>query len=100
MKTYKIELRHAPSKNRLNDFRDNRLPPLTVRLAADDEAIDLARQEVADMARRSRNESHRYIEASLFELLPIGPASRDDDNRRLGRWVANDQGLVWRPRPD
>ena len=32
MKTYKIELRHAPSKNRLNDFRDNRLPPLTVPL--------------------------------------------------------------------
>ena len=100
MKTYKIELRHAPSKNKLNDLRDNRLPPLTLRLAADDEAIDWAREEVARMAKRRQVEQYRYIEAGLWELLPIGPTTQDDDSRRLGRWVANDQGMVWRPRPD
>ena len=99
MKTYKVELRHAQSKNRLNGLKNNRLPPLTVRLAADDEAIDWAREEVAQMARRKRVEQYRYIEGGLWELLPLGPATQDDDSRRLGRWVSNDRGLVWRPRP-
>ncbi len=99
MKTYKIELRHAPSKNRLNDLKNNRLPPLTARLADDDEAIDWAREEVHSLARRKRVEQYRYVEAGLWELLPIGPASMDDDSRRLGRWVCNGEGLIWRPRP-
>jgi hypothetical protein len=98
MKTYKIELRHAPSKNKLNAVRDNRLPPLTVRLPADDEAIGLAREEVARLAARLKGPHCRYIEAGVWELLPIGPATRDDDSRRLGRWVANADGLNWRPR--
>jgi hypothetical protein len=98
MKTYKIELRHAPSKNKLNAIRDNRLPPLTVRLAADEEAIDWAGQEVVRLAARKRGHHYQYIEAGVWELLPIGPSTREDDARRLGRWVANGEGIIWRPK--
>lgn len=35
MKTYSLELRHAPSKRRLNALADNRLAPLKTRLAGD-----------------------------------------------------------------
>ncbi len=98
MKTYKIELRHAPSKNKLNAIRDNRLAPLTVRLPADDEAIVAARQEVVQLATRKSGHHYQYIEAGVWELLPFGPSTRDEDARRLGRWVANADGLFWRPR--
>ena len=98
MKTYKIEIRHAPSKNKLNAIRDNRLPPLTLRLAADEEAIGWAREEVMSLASRKRGHHYQYIEAGLWELLPLGPSTRDEDSRRLGRWVSNGDGLVWRPR--
>jgi hypothetical protein len=98
MKTYKIELRHAPSKNKLNAIRDNRLPPVTVRLDADETAIGWARDEVLRLAARKRGHHYQYIEAGIWELLPIGPSTRDDDSRRLGRWVANADGLTWRPK--
>ena len=98
MKTYKIELRHAPSKNKLNAIRDNRLPPLTVRLGADEEAIAWARQELLRLASRKSGHHYQYVEAGVWELLPLGPSPRDDDSRRLGRWVANAEGLCWRPR--
>lgn len=98
MKTYKLELRHAPSKNKINAIRDNRLPPLTLRLVADDEAIGWARDEVIQLAARKRGHHYQYIEAGLWELLPIGPSTRDDDSRRLGRWVANAEGINWRPK--
>ena len=98
MKTYKIELRHAPSKNKLNAIRDNRLPPMTIRLVADDAAIGWAREELVELARRKGGHHYQYIEAGIWELLPIGPSTREDDSRRLGRWVANLDGLVWRPR--
>ena len=99
MKTYKLELRHAPSKNRLNALRNNRLPPLTVRLSEDEEAIGWARQELIRIFGRKAAPEYKYLEASVWELLPLGPTTRDDDSRRLGRWVLNDDGLVWRPRP-
>ena len=99
MKTYKLELRHAPSKNKLNALEDNRLPPLTARLAADDEAIRWAREELIRFGQRKRGEIFHYLEAGLWELYPIGAAPADNDSRRLGRWVGNNDGLIWRPRP-
>jgi len=98
MKTYKIELRHAPSKNKLNGVRDNRLPPVTIRLAHDGEAIVVAREELLRLAARKRGHHYQYTEAGIWELLPIGPSTRDEDSRRLGRWVANADGLNWRPK--
>ncbi|HEX4097609.1 MAG TPA: hypothetical protein VHX64_12830 [Caulobacteraceae bacterium] len=96
MRTYKLELRHAPSKNTLNATRANRLPPITARLSSDDSAITWARDELIGMARRERGDRYQYVEASIFELYPIG-SPRQDDNRRLGRWVINFDGLHWRP---
>ena len=55
--------------------------------------------EVLQLARRKRGHHFQYIEAGVWELLPIGPSTREDDSRRLGRWVANADGLFWRPRP-
>ena len=98
MKTYKIELRHAPSKNKLNALRNNRLPPLTARLSADEEAIGWARLELIRIFERKRSPEYQYLEAGVWELLPLGPNTRDDDSRRLGRWVCNGEGMVWRPR--
>jgi hypothetical protein len=100
MKTYKIELRHAPSKNKLNAIRDNRMPPLTTRLPEDREAIVWARDELMRLLGRRRGHHFQYIEAGLWELYPIGAASDQNDSRRLGRWVSNAEGLFWRPRPD
>ncbi len=98
MKTYQLDLRHAPSKNRLNALDDNRLPPMRLRLADDGVAIDWAKEEALQFAKRNRGPNFTYIEAALTELLPIGAAG-DDDYRRLGRWVHNREGLNWRPTP-
>jgi hypothetical protein len=98
MKTYSLELRHAPSKNRLNALENNRLSALRVRLKSDDEAISWARTEVYQFADRNRGFYFQYIEAALMELLPIS-ASGGDDYRRLGRWVINHDGVNWRPTP-
>ena len=97
MRTYKLELRHAPSKNKLNAVPGNRLPPLTIRVATDDTAIDWAREELIGLYRRYRGSDQQYLEASVFELYPIG-SPRESDNRRLGRWVINPEGLSWRPK--
>lgn len=97
MRTYKLELRHAPSKNKLNAIRGNRLPPLTARLASDDTAILWARDELVGLVRRKHGHHYQYVEASVFELYPIG-SPLQDDNRRLGRWVINPDGLNWRPK--
>ncbi len=97
MRTYKIELRHAPSKNKLNSVPGNRLTPVTCRLASDDTAIGWAREELIGLYRRYRGSDHQYLEASVFELYPIGSAN-EDENRRLGRWVINPEGLSWRPK--
>jgi hypothetical protein len=98
MKTYQLDLRHAPSKNRLNALDDNRLPPLRLRLADDTVAIDWAKEEAQQFVKRNRGANFTYIEAALTELLPIGAAG-DDDYRRVGRWVHNREGLNWRPTP-
>lgn len=97
MRTYKLELRHAPSKNLLNAVPGNRMAPLTCRLASDDNAIDWARGELLGLYRTHAGGDQRYLEASVFELFPIGSA-HEDENRRLGRWVINPDGLVWRPK--
>jgi len=97
MRTYKVELRHAPSKNKLNAIRGNRLAPLTARLASDETAIVWARDELVDLCQRKHGHHYQYVEASIFELYPIG-SPHEDENRRLGRWVVNLQGLVWRPK--
>jgi hypothetical protein len=98
MKTYQLDLRHAPSKNRLNALDDNRLPPLRLRLADDVLAIDWAKEEALQFVKRNRGPNYTYVEAALTELLPIGAAG-DDDYRRVGRWVHNRDGLNWRPTP-
>jgi hypothetical protein len=98
MKTYQLDLRHAPSKNRLNALDDNRLPPLRQRLADDEVAINWAKDEALQFAQRNRGPNFQYVEAALTELLPIGAAG-DDDYRRVGRWVHNREGLNWRPTP-
>ena len=97
MRTYKVELRHAPSKNKLNAIRGNRLPPLTARLVSDETAIVWARDELMGLCRRKHGHHYQYVEASIFELYPIGSPGQDD-NRRLGRWVINLEGLMWRPK--
>jgi hypothetical protein len=98
MKTYSLELRHAPSKNRLNNLENNRLSPLRLRLKGDAEAVAWAKGEVYQFADRNRGYYFQYIEAALMELLPIGAAA-DDGYRRLGRWVINHDGVNWRPTP-
>ena len=96
MKTYNLDLRHAASKRRLNALPDNRLAPLKQRLAGDAAAIAWAQAELLDFARRSRGENFQYVEAALTELLPFGDYADGKDYRRLGRWVCNADGLVWR----
>jgi len=98
MKTYSLELRHAPSKSRINALDDNRLPPMRQRLAGDEDAIAWGRSEAEQYARRHRGPDYRYIEAAVIELLPIG-APADADYRRVGRWVINHEGYNWRPTP-
>ncbi len=96
MKTYNLDLRHAPSKRRLNALPNNRLDPLKARLADDDAAIRWAQGELLDFARRARGANFQYVEAALTELLPFGVLVDGKDYRRLGRWVCNADGLNWR----
>lgn len=96
MKTYSVELRHAPSKRRLNALPDNRLAPLKTRLEGDTAAIAWAQGELLDFARRRSGRNYQYVEAAVLELLPFGEFIDGKDYRRLGRWVCNPEGIVWR----
>lgn len=96
MKTYNLDLRHAPSKRRLNALAGNRLEPLKQRLEGDAAAIAWAQGELLDVARRQRGPNYQYVEAALIELLPFGELIDGKDFRRLGRWVCNAGGLTWR----
>jgi hypothetical protein len=96
MKTYNLDLRHAPSKRKLNALADNRLAPLKKRLQADADAIAWAQGELLDFARRRGGKNFQYVEAALIELLPFGQLIDGKDYRRLGRWVCNADGLIWR----
>jgi hypothetical protein len=96
MKTYSLELRHAPSKRRLNALADNRLDPLKIRLEGDPAAIAWAQAELLDFARRRAGANFQYVEGAVIELLPFGQTIDGKDYRRLGRWVCNLEGLVWR----
>jgi hypothetical protein len=96
MKTYSVELRHAPSKRRLNALADNRLEPLKTRLEGDAAAIAWGQGELLDFARRRAGRNFQYVEAAILELLPFGVLVEGKDYRRLGRWVCNADGLVWR----
>lgn len=99
LKTYNLDLRHAPSKRRLNALPGNRLEPLKARLADDAAAIRWAQAELLDFARQARGANYHYVEASLSELLPFGVVVDGKDIRRLGRWVCNADGLNWREAP-
>ncbi len=96
MKTYNLDLRHAPSKRRLNALPGNRLDPLKARLPDDQAAIRWAQGELLDFARKARGENYQYVEAAVTELLPFGQQFEGKDYRRLGRWVCNAEGLAWR----
>ncbi len=96
MKTYNLDLRHAPSKRRLNALADNRLAPLKKRLPGDTDAIAWAQSELLDFARRRGGKNFQYVEAAITELLPFGQLIEGKDYRRLGRWVCNADGLIWR----
>lgn len=96
MKTYNLDLRHAPSKRRLNALPGNRLEPLKQRLPGDAAAVAWAQGELLDLARSRRGANFQYVEAAISELLPFADIVGDKDIRRLGRWVANADGLVWR----
>ena len=96
MKTYNLDMRHAPSKRRLNALAGNRLEPLKQRLEGDAAAIAWAQGELLDVARRQRGLNYQYVEAALIELLPFGQLIDGKDFRRLGRWVCNADGLTWR----
>jgi hypothetical protein len=99
MKTYNLDLRHAPSKRRLNAVPNNRLEPLKQRCADDAAAIRWAQAELLDFARHARGENYQYVEAALIELLPFGKLIDGRDYRRLGRWVCNADGINWRESP-
>jgi len=114
MKTYNLDMRHAPSKRRLNALAGNRLNPLKERLAGDAAAIAWAQGELLFGVRRVR--AHRNRDKFLWRLaveiivnrvdgqfadlvgmlLRIPPARAGIAYRRLGRWVCNADGLVWR----
>jgi hypothetical protein len=97
MKTYSLEFRYAPSKRKLNAVPNNRLEPLKIRLASDEAAIAWSQGELLDFARRRSGRNFQYVEAAILELLPFGEIVDDKDYRRLGRWVCNSDGLIWRP---
>ena len=97
MKTYSLELRHAAAKRQLNATPGNRSAPLRKRLGSDLEAIAWAQGELTQFARGRLGRDFRYVEAALSELLPLAEIEGDKDMRRLGRWVSNPDGLVWRP---
>ena len=96
MKTYSLELRHAPSKRRINALANNRLEPLKTRLEGDMAAIAWGQGELLDFARRRAGGDFQYVEAAILELLPFGETLDGKDYRRLGRWVCNPEGLAWR----
>ena len=96
MKTYSLELRHAPSKRRLNALANNRLEPLKTRLEGDMAAIAWAQGELLAFARHRGGDNYQYVEAAILELLPFGETHGGKDYRRLGRWVSNPDGLAWR----
>ncbi|MEO8811580.1 MAG: hypothetical protein ABI376_01540 [Caulobacteraceae bacterium] len=96
MKTYNLDLRHAPSKRRINALPGNRLQPLKARLEGDPAAIAWAQGELLDFARRRGGANFQYVEAAVTELLPFGQTLAGKDYRRLGRWVCNAEGLAWR----
>jgi len=96
VKTYSVDMRHAASKRALNATPGNRLDPLRVRLETDAEAVDWARAALLDFARGRSGEAYAYVEAAVIELLPIGRLVDGKDYRRVGRWVCNADGLVWR----
>ena len=96
MKTYNLDLRHAPSKRRLNALAENRLEPLKQRLPGDPAAIAWAQGELLEVARHRRGKNFQYVEAALTELLPFGEIVEGKDFRRIGRWVCNADGLNWR----
>ena len=96
MKTYHLELRHAPSKRRLNGLADNRLEPLKQRLDDDPAAIAWAQGELLHFARRRGGLNYQYVEAALVELLPFAKIVGGKDYRRIGRWVCNADGIAWR----
>ena len=96
MKTYSLEFRHAPSKRKLNALPDNRLEPLRTRLESDKAAIAWAQGELLDFARHRSGGNFQYVEAAVLELLPFGDLIDGKDYRRLGRWVCNSDGLIWR----
>jgi hypothetical protein len=96
MKTYSLEFRHAASKRKLNALPGNRLEPLKIRLAGDEAAIAWAQVELLDFARHRSGRDFQYVEAAILELLPFGEVIDGKDYRRLGRWVCNAEGLVWR----
>ncbi len=97
MPTFKIELRHAPSKNRLNALRANRLKPVVAQLQSEGEAVAWARLELLRFAQKRDGADFQYLEAAVWRLLPITPESQGRDSRRLGRWVRCSEGVVWRP---
>lgn len=99
MKTYSLELRHAESKNKLNQLPDNRLPAMRKRFESDAEAIAWAQQELLGFAGGNKKRLFQYVEAALMELLPIGVTVEEKDYRRLGRWVSGHEGLHWRATP-
>ena len=96
MKTYSLDLRHAPSKRRLNALADNRFEPLKSRQPDDQTAIRWAMAELLDLAKGRRGPNYQYVEGALLELLPFGQVVDGKDFRRLGRWVCNADGLNWR----
>jgi len=55
-----------------------------------------ARDELRDFAAAVRALNFQYVEGAIAELLPFGAIVGDKDLRRIGRWVANADGLVWR----
>ena len=59
-------------------------------------AIAWAQGELLQLARSGRGENYQYVEAAVCELLPFGQFLDGKDYRRLGRWVCNADGLVWR----
>ena len=99
MKTYNLDLRHAPSKRRLNALANNRMAPLKERLADDQAAITWAQRELLQMAKSWRGENFHYVEAAVMELLPFGQDLDGKDYRRLGRWVCNADGMNWNDSP-
>lgn len=96
LRTYNLELRHARSKRKLNATPDNRLEPLKARLPGDAAAIAWAQGELLQFARKRSGEAFQYVEAAVSELLPFNQIRDDKDLRRLGRWVCNPDGIVWR----